>query len=211
MASPYLFASVVAVGRHQHRAPGPYGIGMLALDLVELLCGVFPFAAADSLPGVVVDGVDRTFDIFGFSLIPGLVAAEQRIERVAARKPETRAEDQGTAEPGVQSALGTSVFRDFQKRPALMPSLTNPGPAHQAIQRKWRRRPKTEPLRQVNDRVIRLVGKQGAQQRVVLGVAGAAALERARSAVHRPAPYRRWHPESCDGRTRCARTASARR
>ena len=39
-----LVGLVVAIGRHQHRAPRPDRIGMLALDLVELLGGVDPVA-----------------------------------------------------------------------------------------------------------------------------------------------------------------------
>src|SRR5258706_5526209 len=56
-------ARVITIGGHQDRAAGPYRIGMLALDLVELAAGLEPILGGDLLPGVIVDLLDRTLDI----------------------------------------------------------------------------------------------------------------------------------------------------
>jgi hypothetical protein len=54
---------VAGVGGHQHRPLSPDGIGMLALDLVELLgCGD-PDALVHALDGFVVDDLDRPLDV----------------------------------------------------------------------------------------------------------------------------------------------------
>src|SRR5579864_4672061 len=67
---------IIAVGRHQHGATRPDRIGMLALDLVELLGGKDPIAVADLFPGIAVDLVDRPFDVFRFLGLIGALADE---------------------------------------------------------------------------------------------------------------------------------------
>src|SRR5205823_11282603 len=64
---------VIAEGAHQHRSPGPDGIRVLALDFVELLCGVRPGALANFLPRVRINLVHRTLDIFGILVVAVVV------------------------------------------------------------------------------------------------------------------------------------------
>ena len=159
-------ARVVAIGRHQDRAPRPDRIGMLALDLVELPAGLEPILAVHLRPGVVVDLLDRALDI-----------DRRRCSRRGRSRPVSRAAAESIRMPNgscpkcacLQGHALTLI--DWRTRPA--PACPNrlyairPDASRQA--------PFCGSVRP--DPVVRRIGEKRAQQLIVQRMAGFPALE----------------------------------